>query len=237
METAKPGDRRDAPDYPHSSMERSILVQRKVRGRSVVVAAIICQQMAKVIFAEHHDVVEALASDRSDQPSDMAVLPRRARRDRPVANTHGENVQNPGVIRPLDETDAGPSVRLLHGRGEGVATAHSTSGLWIDLLALDREGGMKWRVIVELGGVEGTVRPVPTRLSSLLPTPRLPRWLRPPDTKQTAHSRYALPCNAACAARRGARKISRPRLHDRQRADLVGSAVTLRYQSGAGWSL
>lgn len=41
---------------------------------------------------------------------------------------------------------------------KGAATAHSTSGLWIDLLALDREGGMKWRVMVELGGVEGTVQ-------------------------------------------------------------------------------
>jgi hypothetical protein len=38
---------------------------------------------------QHHDVVETLASDRSDQPFDMTVLPRRPRRDRPVANTHG----------------------------------------------------------------------------------------------------------------------------------------------------
>ena len=41
---------------------------------------------------------------------------------------------------------------------KGAATAHSTRGLWIGLLALDREGGMKWRVMVELGGVEGTVQ-------------------------------------------------------------------------------
>ena len=41
---------------------------------------------------------------------------------------------------------------------KGAATAHSTSSLWIDLLALDREGGMRWRVMVELGGVEGTVQ-------------------------------------------------------------------------------
>ena len=41
---------------------------------------------------------------------------------------------------------------------EWAATAHSTSGLWIDLLALDREGGVRWQVMVELGGVEGTVQ-------------------------------------------------------------------------------
>ena len=34
-------------------------------------------------------MVEALASDRSDQPFNMTVLPRRAWRDRPVPDTHG----------------------------------------------------------------------------------------------------------------------------------------------------
>ena len=34
-------------------------------------------------------MVEALASDRSDQPFNMTVLPRRAWRDRPVSNAHG----------------------------------------------------------------------------------------------------------------------------------------------------
>ena len=69
-----------------------------------------------------------------------------------------ETVQNLGAITPLAETDADANVRLRHAPGEGVPTAGSTSGLWIDLLALDREGGMKWRVMVELGGVEGTVQ-------------------------------------------------------------------------------
>jgi hypothetical protein len=45
--------------------------------------------MAKVPFAHHHDMVETLASDRSDQPFNMTVLPRRARCDWPVADTHG----------------------------------------------------------------------------------------------------------------------------------------------------
>jgi hypothetical protein len=30
--------------------------------------------MAKMTFAEHHDVVDALASDRPDQPFHMTVL-------------------------------------------------------------------------------------------------------------------------------------------------------------------
>ena len=36
--------------------------------------------------------------------------------------------------------------------------ARPTGGLWIDLLALDREGGMNWRVMIELVGAEGTVQ-------------------------------------------------------------------------------
>ena len=49
-------------------------------------------------------------------------------------------------------------VRLRHAHGEGDPTAHSPIEVYmvIDLVALDRECGMKWRVMVELGGVEGT---------------------------------------------------------------------------------
>ena len=76
------------PDCLHRSVERTILVKRKVRTRSIVAGAIFCQQMAKVTFAEHHDMVEALAADRSNQPFNMTVLPRRPWCDRPVANAH-----------------------------------------------------------------------------------------------------------------------------------------------------
>ena len=46
-------------------MEWSLLVERKMRARGIVVGRIICQLMAKVPFAHHHEMVEALASDRS----------------------------------------------------------------------------------------------------------------------------------------------------------------------------
>ena len=38
---------------------------------------------------KRHDMVEALASDRSDQPFNMTVLPRRTWRDRPISDAHG----------------------------------------------------------------------------------------------------------------------------------------------------
>src|SRR5450759_3228847 len=40
-------------------------------------------------LAQDNNVVQALASDRSDQPFGKAILPRRSRCDRPVADSHG----------------------------------------------------------------------------------------------------------------------------------------------------
>ena len=56
----------------------------QVRAHPIVVGGVIRQQMTEVPFPQHHDTVEALASDRADQPFNMTVLPWRAWRDRPV---------------------------------------------------------------------------------------------------------------------------------------------------------
>ena len=56
-------------------MERRIFVERKVRAYLIVVGGVIRQQMAEVPFAQHHDMVETLASDRANQPFNMTVLP------------------------------------------------------------------------------------------------------------------------------------------------------------------
>ena len=69
MKTAKPRGWFDVALCLRRSVERSALVKRKVGMCTVMVGAIFCQQMAKMTFAEHHDVVDALASDRPDQPS------------------------------------------------------------------------------------------------------------------------------------------------------------------------
>src|SRR6516165_12031665 len=87
-------------------MEWRILVECKVRAHPIVVGGVIRQQMAEVPFPQHHDMVEALASDRADQTFNMTVLPRRAWRDRAVANAHGS--QSPGdrgAIRGVAVTD------------------------------------------------------------------------------------------------------------------------------------
>src|SRR5690348_18316749 len=87
-------------------MERSILVERKVRAHPIVVSRVIGQQMPEVPFPQHHDMVEAFASDRTDQPFNMTILPRRGWRDRPVANAHGSQPPDDrGAIRGVAVTD------------------------------------------------------------------------------------------------------------------------------------
>jgi hypothetical protein len=88
MEAAEPTDRYDTPDCLRWSVERSILVERKMRADTIVVGQVIGQQITKVPFSQHDDMVETFASDRPDQPFNMTVLPRRAWRDRPISNTH-----------------------------------------------------------------------------------------------------------------------------------------------------
>jgi hypothetical protein len=48
MKIAEPSDRRDTSDGLRWSVERNILVERKVRAQPIVVGGVICQQLAKV---------------------------------------------------------------------------------------------------------------------------------------------------------------------------------------------
>jgi chromosome condensin MukBEF complex kleisin-like MukF subunit len=48
-------------------MEQGILLERKVRAHTIVLGRVIRQQMAEMPFAQHHDMVEALASDRAHE--------------------------------------------------------------------------------------------------------------------------------------------------------------------------
>src|SRR5271163_4855285 len=106
MRAAEPSDRCDGPDGVHGSVERSILVERKVRTRSVIVAGVLRQQEAKVAFPQHHDMVEAVASNRADQPLNMTVLPRRTWRDGPVSNAHGSHAKcGRGAVDGVAVTD------------------------------------------------------------------------------------------------------------------------------------
>ncbi|HME21912.1 MAG TPA: hypothetical protein VKI44_11340, partial [Acetobacteraceae bacterium] len=88
MKTAEPEDRCDTPNRLRRSVERTILVEGKVRAGPIEKAAVVRQQIAKVLLPEHH-MVEAFTSDQANQPLNMTVLPRRAGRNRPVSNSYG----------------------------------------------------------------------------------------------------------------------------------------------------
>src|SRR5258708_29771107 len=79
----------DASGPLNRARERRMFVQRAVRSQIVVIAGIGLQNPAEVRLTQGDHMVDALASDRSDQSFGEAVLPRRAWSDRFVADAHG----------------------------------------------------------------------------------------------------------------------------------------------------
>jgi hypothetical protein len=59
-------------------MERSIFGQGSVGSQFVVIACIRGQDPAQVRFTPHHDMVQALSPDRTDEPFDVPILPGRS---------------------------------------------------------------------------------------------------------------------------------------------------------------
>lgn len=54
----------------------SVLVEREVRSRPVIVREVMGEDTAQVPFAEDKDMIEALAPHRADQPLHERILPR-----------------------------------------------------------------------------------------------------------------------------------------------------------------
>src|SRR6516164_9495100 len=89
MQSTENSMRPDATDPLNRAREWRIFVQRAVRSQIVVIAGIGLQNPAEVRLTQGDHMVDALASDRSDQSFGEAVLPRRAWSDRFVADAHG----------------------------------------------------------------------------------------------------------------------------------------------------
>src|SRR5262249_25018460 len=68
-------DDAEALDRP---MEWGILVQRAMNARFVIIRGILAQDPAQVRLPKHDQVVETFPADRTDQPLDVRVLPRRS---------------------------------------------------------------------------------------------------------------------------------------------------------------
>jgi hypothetical protein len=89
MKPAEDGQRYDAAHVLDCAMDRSVFVERPMSPQLVVVGGIPRQNPAQVSFAQDNHMVDALASDRSDQPFGEAVLPRRAWGNGLIADAHG----------------------------------------------------------------------------------------------------------------------------------------------------
>jgi hypothetical protein len=71
--------RNDATKLLDRTGSRCVLAERQVRASLVVVNGVPGHDPVKVRLAEDDHMVEALASDRTDQSLDMGILPGRAR--------------------------------------------------------------------------------------------------------------------------------------------------------------
>src|SRR5262249_10002660 len=70
-------------------VEWSILVQRAMNARFIIIRGIPTQDPAQVRLPKYDHVVETFPSDRADQPLDVRILPRRSGSSRLVPNAHG----------------------------------------------------------------------------------------------------------------------------------------------------
>ena len=50
-----------------------------------------------MLFAEHHEMIEAVPADRTNDPLRISIFPWRPRRDRSIPYAHGGNASGEGV--------------------------------------------------------------------------------------------------------------------------------------------
>ena len=53
--------------------------------------------MAKMLFADHHDMIEAVPADRTNDPLRISILPWRPRRDRSIPYPHRGEAPDEGL--------------------------------------------------------------------------------------------------------------------------------------------
>src|SRR5882672_1821166 len=85
----------------------------------VVVRRVSLEDVAQVRLAEHDQVVERFATDRSDQPLNVAVLPRRTRRSWVIPDPHGTNAA--GICKTERDVTAPNQVTRCLVPGKGIS--------------------------------------------------------------------------------------------------------------------
>jgi len=78
METTHLGDRHDGPiaGRRDRTRNRRVLVQRQVRAGFVIVTEVVFEYSAQLVVIDHNHMIEALATNASDDAFHVAILPR-----------------------------------------------------------------------------------------------------------------------------------------------------------------
>ena len=119
VQTADFGSDHDAAGWLDGAFHRSILAEREVRARPLVVRDVGLKDSTKMPLIEDDDVVQTLAADRADDAFNVGILPGRAR-------CRPDGRETVGVDRPTERRVEGrvavveeePRVRLV---GKGLA--------------------------------------------------------------------------------------------------------------------
>ncbi len=84
-----------------------IFVQRQVSAGPFVIVGVGAKHAAQMCLPDNDQMIQALSSDRSDQPFDIGVLPGRAWRRGTIPDSHGSNTSpeylSVGAIAITDE--------------------------------------------------------------------------------------------------------------------------------------
>src|SRR5258708_971418 len=95
-----------SPGSANRARSGRILIQGQVSPRLIIVASVRFQDPAQMCLAQDNDVVHTFTPDRSDQPFDKAILPRRGWCGRLVPDSHGtQSACDDGAVDPIAVSD------------------------------------------------------------------------------------------------------------------------------------
>jgi len=117
--TTKDRARCNSAESLDDATERRVLDQRSVSSEFVVIVSVLGQDPAQVRFAQDHDMIKAVSSDRADEPFDMSILPGRSRRRWSVADAHSSQTSHYGMAIGGVSVANEIARRLIPGKGFG----------------------------------------------------------------------------------------------------------------------
>ena len=128
MEPAEERDGQDRSSGLNRTGERSVFCEGEMGAGAIVVVGVGPEDLAKMCFAQDHDMIQAFSPDGADKPFDVSVLPGRAGRGWSVPNAHGSETSRYGMaVRGVSVPDEVTGC-LIPGEGLGDLAGDSFGG-------------------------------------------------------------------------------------------------------------